>query len=73
MRMMCPHCYADEGWCREALPECKATGEQRRAMWASASGFEPAEPTGNRAALRAEVKRLRRKVATLRAQKGRAR
>lgn len=71
MRTMCPYCYADEGWCRETLPECKAAGEQRRATWASANGFD--EPTGNRAALRAEVKRLRREVATLRAQKGRAR
>lgn len=73
MRMMCSFCCADEGRCPEVLPDCKAAGISRRAMWASANGFEPTEPTGNRASLRAEVRRLRREVATLRAQKGRGR
>lgn len=72
MRMMCPHCHADDGWCREALPECKAAGEQRRAMRASANGFDEPTATGNRAFLRAEIKRLRRVVATLRARKRKA-
>ena len=69
MRMMCPHCHADEGGCRETLPECKAAGEQRRAMWATGNGGA-GEPTSNRSALRAEVKRLRREVARLRARGG---
>lgn len=71
MRPCCPLCGADH--CPEERPDCRARGDARRALYDSANGFELTESTGNRAALRAEVARLRRKVATLRARKGRAR
>ena len=39
MTPSCPICHAEH--CPETRPDCRARGEARRALYASANGFEP--------------------------------
>lgn len=64
MRPRCPICHAEH--CPETRPDCRARGEQIRALYAAANGSPEPEPVQGRADVRAEVRRLRAEVARLR-------
>lgn len=52
MRILCPHCHAEESRCPEQIPACRERGAEIRALYAAANGNELE-------ALRAENERLR--------------
>lgn len=60
MRILCPHCHAEESRCPEALPACRARGAEHRRLYATANGNELEM-------LRAENERLRAELDALRA------
>jgi hypothetical protein len=44
MKSRCPTCYAEH--CPETRPDCRARGEQLRALYAAANGSPDPEPVG---------------------------
>ena len=58
MRILCPHCHAEESRCPEVLPECRAAGAAHRRLYALANGNEAEALRAENEVLRAELARL---------------
>lgn len=62
MRILCPHCHAEESRCDGVLPECRARNAATRLLYARASGCEVESLRAEAELLRAENARLRRRL-----------
>lgn len=58
MRVLCPHCHAEESQCPETLPACRARKAAARLLYARANGSDMETLRVENEALRAEVARL---------------
>lgn len=63
MRILCPHCHAEESRCPEVLPACRAAGIELRRIYAAANGSEVEALRAENEALRAENEALRAALA----------
>lgn len=63
VRILCPHCHAEESRCPEALPACQRRGAEMRRLYAAANGSPDAGYDQRRVVEEAVTRALRPVIA----------